>query len=164
MRRREKERRHQGGCRRFSDVEEMNRNLTWALIVLFLPIAGFVVLKLTVPLSYAEAELRPPAVEYVKDLQETGKMNPGECAAGYLYFKTDYQGNTPDRIRVSEKKLSDNLVRITLHDPSCRDDSTHSSIHRIFVERNEDRIWIPVKHEWSHTGRGRFGWTTEPTN
>lgn len=97
----------------------MIRDLTWALIVLFLLIAGFVVLKLTVPFSYAETKLRPPALEYVKDLQGTGKINPKECAAGYLYFKTDYQGNTPDRIRISEKKLSENQVRITLHDPSA---------------------------------------------
>lgn len=142
----------------------MRRKLTWASAATFLLVAGFVVIKLSVPLSYAEADLRSPAVEFVKGLQEPGEIDPRECAARYLYFNTDYHSETPDRILITKKMLSKDGVRITLHDPSCRDDSIHSSISRIYLERSDDGIWIPVRHEWSHTGRGRFGWTTEPTS
>ncbi|MCP5541845.1 MAG: hypothetical protein H7A52_17010 [Akkermansiaceae bacterium] len=141
----------------------MRRRLALWLIAAALVIGGFIALKLTIPFSYAEAELRAPAIEYVKELQRNGKIAPGECAARYLYFQTDYHTQNPDRIRIAEKEIAENQVRITLHDPSCRDDSIHSSITRIYLETSNEGIWIPVRHEWSHTGRGRFGWTTEPT-
>ena len=99
-------------------AEEMRRKLTWGLIAAALLIGGGIVLKLTIPLSYAEAELRPPAIEYVKGLQRTDEIAPRECAARYLYFQTDYHTQTPDRIRITEKELSENQIRITFHDPS----------------------------------------------
>lgn len=141
----------------------MRRKLIWGLILVFVLIGGFIVLKLTMPLSYAVAKLRMSAVEYVKELQKTGEIDPKECAARYLYFQTDYHSKTPDRIRITDKELTESQVRITLYDPSCKDDSTYSSINRIYLERNADGDWIPTRHEWSHTGRGRFGWTTKPT-
>lgn len=142
----------------------MRRKLAFGLIVVALIVSVSIAIKLTIPLSYAEAELRLPAIEYVKQLQGRGEIDPKECAARYLYFQTDYHSKTPDRIRIQEKTLSENQVRITLHDPSCRDDSTHSSIDRIYLERSQDGIWIPTRREWSHAGRGRFGWTTKPTS
>ncbi len=147
----------------YRSPKKMRRKLTWGLILVFVLIGGFIVLKLTMPFSYAEAELRTSAVEYVKELQRTGKMDAKECAARYLYFQTDYHSKTPDRIRITERELSENQVRITLYDPSCQDDSTYSSISRIYLECNVYGAWIPTRHEWSHTGRGRFGWTTKPT-
>jgi hypothetical protein len=116
-----------------------------------------------VPFAYANAALNSPAVDYVIGLQRVGGIDPSECAARYLYFNTNYQSETPQRIRISVKKLSETQVRITLVDPSCRDDSVDSSVDRIHLQRSSDGIWIPILHEWSHTGRGRFGWTTEPT-
>ena len=58
----------------------MIQKLMGTLIVIFVVIAGFVVLKVTVPLSYAEAELRSPALEFVKGIQEAGELDPKECA------------------------------------------------------------------------------------
>jgi hypothetical protein len=141
----------------------MRRKLTWFIAIAFLVTAGLILLKLTIPLSYANAELNSPAVDFVTELQKSGAIDPEECAARYTYFNTDYHTETPNRIRIVTKRLSEDRVRVTLHDPSCRCDSRHSSIDRIYLERNSDRIWIPIRHEWSHTGRGRFGWTTEPT-
>jgi len=100
----------------------------------------------------------------VKGLQKSGVLDPNKCAVHYLYFNTDYHREIPNRIRLKAKHLSKNQVLVTLHDPSCSDDSIHSSIDRIYLEYNNDGIWIPIRHEWSHTGRGKFGWTTEPTN
>lgn len=143
---------------------EMKRRLTWTLIAVFMLACGFVVLKLSVPFSYAEAELRWPAVEFVKGLQKSDAVSPEECAARYLYYQSDYHLETPERIRVSKKELSESSVRITLHDPSCHDDSIRSSINRVHFEKDAAGMWIPVRHEWSHKGRGRFGWTTKPTS
>jgi hypothetical protein len=151
-------------CRAGKAPLDLKRKLTWAALAAILLVAGFVALKLTVPFSYAEAALRSDAVEFVKGLQEANDVAPEECAARYLYFETDYHHETPRRIRVSAKELSGNRVRVTLHDPSCQDDSIYSSINRIYLERKGDGAWIPTRHEWSHTGRGAFGWTTEPTS
>ena len=141
----------------------MKHKLRWTIVLAILLSVGLIVLKLTVPFSYAKAALNSPAVEYVIELQRAGDIAPSECAARYLYFNTDYHREPPKRIRVSVKELSDNQVRIALFDPSCQDDSVHSSVDRIHLQRNGEGIWIPILHEWSHTGRGRFGWTTEPT-
>lgn len=140
----------------------MKRKLTWGLILVVVLSVGFIALKLTIPFSYADAGLRISAIEYVSELQRVGEISPRECAARYLYFQTDYHSKTPERIRITERRLSENQVRITLNDPSCQDDSIHSSISRIYLERNGNGLWIPTRHEWSHKGRGRFGWTTEP--
>jgi hypothetical protein len=145
-------------------AEKMNHKLRWAVVLGIVLSIGFIVLKLTVPFAYAKADLNPPAVDYVMELQRVGEIEPSECAARYLYFNTDYHREIPKRIRVSAKKLSETQVRIALFDPSCQDDSVHSSVDRIHLQRNGDGKWVPVLHEWSHTGRGKFGWTTEPTN
>ena len=142
----------------------MKRKIIWTLILAFLLAVGCIVLKLTVPLSYAQAKMKPPAMAYVWKLQSAGEIDPKECAARYLYFKSDYHTETPERIKIRMKTISENDVRVTLHDPSCKDDSIYSSIHRIYLQRNHEEKWIPVRHEWSHTGRGKFGWTTEPTS
>jgi hypothetical protein len=142
----------------------MKRKIIWAFILAFLLAVGCIVLKLTVPLSYAQAKMNPPAMAYVWKLQSTGETDPKECAARYLYFKSDYHTETPERIQIRMKKISEDEVRVTLHDSSCRDDSIHSSIDRIYLQRKDGKKWIPVRHEWSHTGRGKFGWTTKPTS
>ena len=134
------------------------------LALAFVIAACLAVLKLTVPFSYAEAELRPPAIQFVVGLQASGAIDPKECAARYLYFQSDYHSEVPGRIEVTIKTLSDGSVRVTFRDPSCRDDSVHSSIDRIYLQRSDAGIWVPNLHEWSHTGRGTFGWTTEPAN
>ncbi len=142
----------------------MKRKIAWALILAFLLAVGFVTLKLTVPFSFAQANLNPPALAYVSDLQSAGDTDPKECAARYLYFNSDYHAETPKRIKIRMKQISENEVRVTLYDPSCQDDSIHSSIDRIYLQRKDGKEWIPIRHECSHTGRGKFGWTTEPTS
>ena len=141
----------------------MKHKLRWVIVLAILLSVGLIALKLTVPFAYAKAELNSQAIDFVIGLQRAGDINPSECAARYLYFTTDYHRETPKRIRVSVKNLSDTQVRIALFDPSCQDDSVHSSVDRILLQRNGEGIWVPILHEWSHTGRGRFGWTTEPT-
>lgn len=142
----------------------MKRKLTGTLTAALLLGVGLVVLKLTVLLSYAEAELRPAAIAFITQLQASGEIDPKDCAARYLYFNTDYHRETPSRIRITLNELSEDRVRVTLQDPSCRDDSVHSSIDRVFLHRSDAGIWVPYRHDWSHTGRGTFGWTTAPTN
>ncbi len=144
-------------------AEKMKTKLRWAIVLVILLSVGLIALKLTVPFAYAKAALYSPAVDYVIQLQRAGDVEPSECAARYLYFNTDYHRETPKRIRVSVKKLSDTQVQISLVDPSCQDDSVHSALDRILLQRNGEGIWVPILHEWPHTGRGRFGGTTEPT-
>lgn len=147
-----------------SRMKKTKHHPAWILIAGLLLAGGFIILKRKVPFYFAEAGLRLPAIEYVKDLQKSGGVDPKECAARYLYYQTDYHEKPPSRILISEKKLAENRVRVTLHDPSCQDDSVRESVNRIHLQRNSEGMWIPVLHEWSHAGRGGFGWTTRPTD
>ena len=124
----------------FTFAENMKHKLRWAVVLAILLSVGLIALKLTVPFAYAKSELNFPAVDYVIGLQRAGDINPSECAARYLYFNTDYHRETPKRIRVSVKNLSDTQVRIAFFDPSCQDDSVHSSVDRILLQRNGEGI------------------------
>lgn len=124
---------------------------------------ALVVAKLTVPLSYADAPIRQEAVSYVASLQERGEQDPKVIATRYLYFGGDYQDALPGRIEVSATEVDRETVRVRVFDPSCEDDSISSSIHRVYLRRQDSGRWMPVRVDWSHRGRGRFGWTTQPT-
>lgn len=67
----------------------MKHKLRWGIVLAILLFVGLIALKLTVPFTYAKAELNSPAVDFVIGLQRTGDISPSECAARYLYFNTD---------------------------------------------------------------------------
>ena len=129
--------------------------------VIFLAYYG---LRVFTPLHYAPTELFAERLVAIASMQEEhGELTPREAALTYLYFGTDYATNAPQRITIKERRINDRLIRIDIYDPSVRDDSVHQKIDRIYLKRDGSRIWKPFKHEWSHKGRGRFGWTTKPT-
>lgn len=121
-------------------------------------------LKIAVPLNYAEAELRPDALQHLEQLQETARLSVLEAAQAYKYFGTDYEASMPARIHVSEVTLDTDVVRVRFHDPRVQDDSVFETCDRIYLRRDPEGRWQPFKHEWSHKGRGRLGWTTKPTS
>ncbi len=141
----------------------MKRRIQTCLLFAVLGVLALVVVKMTIPLGYADAPIHPEALSYVDSLQDRGLQDPKAIATRYLYFKTDYQDARPGRIEVSSTELDPETVRVRIYDPSCEDDSITSSIHRVYLRRQDSGRWIPVRVEWSHQGRGRFGWTTEPT-
>ena len=89
---------------------------------------------------------------------------PEECALKYHYHGTDYEKEIPKRIEVSSKDLGDGTWRVRIHDPISEDDSIFESVSRIYLEKNPEGRWQPVKAEHVHKARGRFGWTTKPGN
>jgi hypothetical protein len=129
-----------------------------------LVVAGYLVAKATVPLSFASRSLHKDAVDHVLVLQSNKGLSPGECAQRYIYFNTDYHLSSPTGIIVTTDELGEGSVRITIHNPDVKDDSEHERVDRVYLEAKEDAIWTPIKHEWSHKGRGNFGWTTKPTS
>jgi hypothetical protein len=136
------------------------KRLIIVLAIAIPALAAFVVMQ--VPLTYASTAMRPEALQFVATLQTNGPMSPEGCAARYVFFHTDYDNKIPAWIRISSTSLGDGSVRVRIYDPNCQDDSIYASIERIYL-RKENGFWKPFKHEWSHTGRGRFGWTTLPT-
>ena len=141
----------------------MKRVLTIVGLLLVALIAAAII-KLIIPLSYAQIALRPDALRHVAELQVASSMTPEAVAVKYLFFRTDYQNEVPERIEISSSGLNDRNVRVRIYDPSCRDDSVHSSIDRIYLRRTKLGAWEPYKVDFSHTGRGHFGWTTKPTS
>ena len=134
----------------------------------FLILAGIAAIalsgaKLFVPFGYAERPLYPEAVAFVSQLQAGGEQDPELIAEGYLFYGTDYQFEVPDRIEVTSSRIGDDTIRVRIYDPSCMDDSIYSSIERVYLRKESSGQWMPTRVEWSHKGRGRFGWTTKPT-
>ncbi len=141
----------------------MKRRIIAMLLVAATGFLALIVAKMTIPLSYADAPIRQDAVSFIVSLQERGEHDPKELATRYLYFGTDYHEDQPDRIEVSATELNRDEVRVQIFDPSCEDDSVSSSIHRVYLRRMDSGSWMPVRVNWSHRGRGRFAWTTQPT-
>ena len=119
-----------------------------------------------VPFSYAGAKLDPGALGAVAWAQSRSDhpLSPEECALKYHYHGTDYEKEIPKRIEVSSKDLGDGTWRVRIHDPISEDDSIFESVSRIYLEKNPEGRWQPVKAEHVHKARGRFGWTTKPGN
>jgi hypothetical protein len=126
-------------------------------------VSALVVAKLTVPFHYAERPIDPAAKAHILSIQTKGEQDPEVIAARYLFFGSDYQDASPKWLQVTSKNIDGNTVRVKVYNPRCEDDSVFSSIHRVYLHRDESQHWVPVRVEWSHRGRGRFGWTTEPT-
>lgn len=142
----------------------MKIKIILTMITMMVLITSFLlILKLNIPLNYKEAEISPEAQSYVMELQKKTQLEPDQCAVKYLFYQTDYHDQVPDRIKVTVKKIGQEKVMVIIDDPSCQDDSVYSSRDRIYLI-HENHIWKPVQHEWSHRGRGRIGWTTEPTS
>ncbi|MEA5421087.1 hypothetical protein VB712_17820 [Spirulina sp. CCNP1310] len=124
---------------------------------------GVVALKLTIPWQYRETELRSSALSHLAHLQTQTPLSPVAAAQAYAYFGTDYQDELPPRIRITTKSLGKDEMRVEFYDPNAQDDSIWEKRTRIFLRQNAVGHWVPYHSEWSHKGRGRFGWTTEPT-
>lgn len=117
-----------------------------------------------IPFTYAAASLNPYALHDVKWAQrhDPRPHTPEECATKYLFYRTDYEKEIPKRIKVSSKELRDGTWRVSVYDPGCEDDSTYEIIQRVYLTKTSEGHWQPVRVEWVHKARGRWGWTTEP--
>jgi hypothetical protein len=137
------------------------------LVAVALGIAAFlgaVTVKQTIPLSYEEVPIYQGSSDFVASLQKHSSLTAEQAATKYLYHNTDYAEEIPEHIKVKSKVLSDGVVRVTVHDSNCMDDSIYESIERIYMRRDATGAWRPIKLEYSQKGRGRFGWTTSPTS
>jgi len=139
----------------------MKRSLI-PVLILFVGALALFAAKLTIPFNYAETPVDPGALSHVIALQAKGEQSPEKVAMNFLFFHGDYHG-APEWIQVSSMKIDENTLRVKVYNPRCEDDSIARSIQRVYLRRDESQRWIPVRQEWSHKGRGRFGWTTEPT-
>ncbi len=132
------------------------------LILLALALsAGFAIIDQ--PRSYALAPLNERSMNHIASLQEGASLTARDCAAAYLFFHTDYEKKIPARIEISSKTQTDGAVRVNFRDDGVEDDSTSNSIDRIYLRQDMRGHWVVERHEWSHKGRGHWGWTTEPT-
>jgi hypothetical protein len=139
------------------------KNIVFSILLLLILIISYFIIILNYPIKYDNKYISKKAVSYITELQQTNELSPSQIAERYLYYNTDYENNTPGRIKIRVKNLNDNLIVITIYDPQCEDDSINSSLDKIYLEK-DGNLWIPIKHEWSYKGRGRLGWTTETTD
>lgn len=136
------------------------------LILLFSSVIAVITLStisLFFPLTYSSKNISGEALLNVMKLQQEKNLSPSECAIHYLYYNTDYRETIPNKIVIRDQKLKDGSIVVTFFNPHNADDSVYSSIDKIFLEKTEDNFWKPIRHEWSHKGRGILGWTTKTT-
>jgi len=134
--------------------------LSSSLLVILLLSIILLILKFNIPLNYKNQTINNEVKDYVINIQKVQKLKPVECAKKYLYYNTDHQNMIPTRIEIQQKLINNSNVAIIFYDPACDDDSIYSSIDKIYLIYEND-IWKPLKHEWSHKGRGLFGWSTK---
>lgn len=119
--------------------------------------------KMITPLRYAEIPLREEALQHVAVIQTYDSFAATSVAQHYRYLNSDYESGLPSRIIVKETHSGPDVVIVSFYDPDVQDDSISQSVNRIHLKLAASGNWLPFRHEWSHKGRGRFGWTTKPT-
>ena len=142
-----------------------NKKKKIILLIILIAIIVSLFVKYFVPICYKERNIDLKMVESLTLLQQANRMELIDCAKYCYYYPNEFEESETTwlkRINVTIKMIEPDYAKIKIYDPQCDDDSVMSMID-IFYFKHEDNLWIPVKHEWIHRGRGRFGWTTKPT-
>ena len=67
-----------------------------------------------------------------------------------------------EHLKVSVARVASDRAIVTIIDPYVESDSTDVTCNR-YTLRRTPRGWEMLRHQAAWQGRGRIGWTTEPT-
>ena len=112
------------------------------------------------PYRFVEVPLRKESLQQLQS--STLAFSPTEAATEYL------RSLFPDRLKRSKFEIairytSEQETVVTIIDRDCQDDSVYVTCDR-FTLRRQSGAWLPVQHQAAWQGRGRVGWTTQPTS
>jgi hypothetical protein len=88
--------------------------------------------------------------------------SPSETAYEYLYWWPEIDRPNRAKLEITTSYRSPDEAVVTFVDHDCKSDSTSLTCDRLTLRR-ENGAWVPVRNQAAWQGRGRIGWTTQPT-
>ena len=111
------------------------------------------------PFALVDCDIWKKGIDQLRAHQDVAST-PKDAAFHYLYDGLDQPNLKKLKISVSNQSPDQSVV--TLIDYDTQDDSVYVTYDRLTLRR-DGSVWIPVRHQSAWQGRGRFGWTTQPT-
>ncbi|MDB6138283.1 MAG: hypothetical protein JWO94_1355 [Verrucomicrobiaceae bacterium] len=114
------------------------------------------------PRAFVDVPIAPATQARLRTLALEG-AGPREMALHYYCYPPDCpDGPDPAKLEVRVSNPSADQSVVTIINRFTYSDSTTVTCDR-FTMRHEGNLWLPVRHQTAWQGRGRFGWTTQPT-
>jgi len=118
------------------------------------------------PFRFADYPLSESAIQHFHSAapaEATWMSSPADAADEYLHWWC-HPSDRPQRSRldISVSYLSSEEAIVTVINRHTQDDSVSATCDRLTLRRVMTG-WIPIRHQAARQGRGRFGWTTQPT-
>lgn len=88
--------------------------------------------------------------------------SPSEIAFEYLYWWPGIDRPDRAKLEITTSYHPTGVAVVTIFDHDGQSDSTYSTCDRLTLRR-QNGAWIPIRHQAAWQGRGRIGWTTQPT-
>jgi len=140
------------------------RNLYVMLAALLLIGGGAYWLFFSGPHRFVDRSISEPSIQHLRSgsSEASWAASPADTAFEYLYWWPKIDRPNRSKIDISVSLRSNDEAVVTVIDRDGQGDSTYVTCDRITLHR-EGRSWFPVRHQAAWQGRGRLGWTTEPT-
>ncbi|MEP6669883.1 MAG: hypothetical protein ABJF10_12065 [Chthoniobacter sp.] len=142
------------------------RDIYLPLVALALIVSGVYVYFFTGPYRFVDAPLAPESLQHLRSGAGSGAAwlaSPSETTLEYLNWWPQLDRPNLSRLDIATLYRSPEEAVVTIIDNDTRDDSISRSCDRLTLRR-QGGVWIPVRHQAAWQGRGRFGWTTQPTS
>jgi hypothetical protein len=112
------------------------------------------------PYLFVQVPLRETSFQHLQSSRLAS--SPADATDEYLHWRF------PDRpkrrqLEIAVCHASEQEAVVTVINRDCKDDSLFVSCDRLTLRR-QSGTWLPVQHQAAWQGRGRIGWTTQPTS
>jgi hypothetical protein len=116
------------------------------------------------PYSFVDRSLAEQSLQHLRSSSggSSWASSPSETALEYLYWWPQLDRPNRSKLDIATFYRSPELAVVTFIDNDTRDDSISRSCNRITLRR-QSGVWFPIRHQAAWQGRGRIGWTTQPT-
>jgi hypothetical protein len=118
------------------------------------------------PFRFVDQPLWDESLQHLRSGASSGASwtrSPADAADEYLHWWCD-PSDRPERVKldISVSYRSPDEAVVSVINRYCKDDSVSVMCDRLTL-RHERGAWSPLRHQAAWQGRGRFGWTTQPT-
>jgi hypothetical protein len=144
----------------------MKAKKVFLLLTAFLLIgSGIFIFFFGGPYRFVDSPLDKKSLQHLRAGTSTAASwaaSPSETAFEYLYWWPQLDRPNRARLDISVAYRSPDDAIVTVIDNDCQDDSIWRTCDRLTLHR-QSGVWLPVRHQSAWQGRGRIGWTTQPT-
>ncbi|MEI6536772.1 MAG: hypothetical protein WCN98_15605 [Verrucomicrobiaceae bacterium] len=117
------------------------------------------------PFRFVDEPLAEESLQHLRAGARSGApwlSSPADTVFEYLYWWPQLDPTNRAKLDISVSYHSPDVAIVTVIDNGCRDDSTWRTCDRVTLLQKSG-LWLPVRHQSAWQGRGRIGWTTQPT-